>query len=173
MARGVAGAGLEGGRGRLRGHGDLGDDLDEDGVDHAVAHAGDVDEGGLSAAGAGNEGGAAGDLGDAGGAVIALVLDEDPVAVAEARFDGGERVGGVGHFAEIDGGGSGLPVGIDDGDHAGVARTDEIDGYDDQQDAENGQQNEGDGLPLAVVGMGGGGQRDRSWGLLGYDWEAW
>ena len=117
MAGGVAGPGNEGGARRFGRQVDGREHLDQDGVHDAVAHAGDVHEGGLAAAGARNEGGPAADLGDAGGAVVAFIVDENLVAVAHF---GNDRLParGIDELAGVDVGGGGGLAGNHHGDHA-------------------------------------------------------
>ena len=150
MAGGIAGQGHERRPRRLGRQRDFREHLDEDGVGDAFAHAGDVDDGGLAAAGAGHEGDEAADLGDAGRTVVAFVVHEHLVAVAHLGQQARVAVGGVDDGADVDVE-AGLAFRHDDGDRGFFLGAGGEDGHDDQDDAQNGQEDQREG----AQGVGG------------------
>ena len=151
----ITGAGSIGRARRLRRQIHLGQHRDEQAIGNSFPYTGNIDDGGLARAGAGDERDEAADLGNAGGAVFAFIVNEHLVAVPQAGHEAGGASGRIDDIAGIDGGGSFL-AGHNDRDIGAVRRPadQQGDGHC-QDDAQNGQKDQDNG----AQGTGGGGGR--------------
>ena len=145
--------GRGGGLGR---HFHFGEHLHQNGFIHAFADAREIHHCGLSATTVGDERNASAEAGDARGAVLAFIADEDFVAIAHLRHNESSGVRGVNDIAGVDGRAGGCAVGVDHGNNARVARAHEEDGQQHQQYADDGQEDERKDAPFTFRGVMGG-----------------